>query len=359
MEGQVHLRKSLFTDVETTVCEFEGLKATAFRYSSGVEALRLENSAGHIVVLPYQGQQIWDAVFRGRRLTMLNYFPEPVPTPNLLDSYGAFLFHCGALRTGCPGPQDTHPLHGELPSAPYQEASLLFGEDAEGPYLGVTGVCTYNKAFGDKYSARPSVKLHRDGTVLDVGMTIENLLHAPMELMYMCHINFRPAENGEIVQAAGWDTEDMIVRSSIPAHVKPTPKFLAFLDALGKDPGVTRRLRPEDEYNPEIVFYIRNLRADAKGLTHMLQKHADGSADYVGYDPRRLDHTVRWILAHEDQRVMAMALPATCDPEGYTAEKKKGNVRIIPGLGKESFSVRVGYLDPAEARRMESTIASL
>ena len=28
-----------------------------------------------------------------------------------------------------------------------------------------------------------------------------------------------------------------------------------------------------------------------------------------------------------------MALPSTCDPEGYTAEKQKGNVRSIPALG--------------------------
>lgn len=359
MDGKLYLQKTHFTEHEQALCEFGGLKASGFAYPSGVQALRLENPAGHIIVLPYQGQQVWDAVFRGRRLTMKNYFPEPVPTSNLLDSYGAFLFHCGALRNGCPGPTDTHPLHGELPGAQYQEAWLVLGEDERGAYIGVGGAFTYNKAFGDKYRALPCVKLHRDSTVLDIDMTIENMLHAPMELMYMCHVNFRPAENGEIVQAAGWDTKDMIVRSSIPAHVKPTPKFLAFLDALGKDPGVTRKLRSEDEYNPEIVFYIRNLKADATGLTHMLQKHADGSADYISYDPTRLNHTVRWILAHEDQRVMAMALPATCDPEGYTAEKKKGNVRIIPGLGKESFAVKVGYLDQAEARRMESTIASL
>ena len=49
----------------------------------------------------------------------------------------------------------------------------------------------------------------------------------------------------------------MTVRSSIPAHVKPTPQFLAFLESLSKNPGVTRVMRPEDEYNPEIVFYIK------------------------------------------------------------------------------------------------------
>lgn len=359
MTGRVNLDKSLFREKERTLCEINGLKAVSFLFTTGVHALRLENSSGHILVLPWQGQQVWDAVFHGRRLTMATVFPEPVPTVNLLDSYGAFLYHCGALRMGNPGPQDNHPLHGELPTAPYQEAWLLFGEDEGGGWLGVSGAFNYTKAFGDKYMAVPTVKLYERRTVLDVSMTIENLGHYPMDLMYMCHVNFLPAENGEIIQAAGWGPRDMIVRSSIPPHVKPTPQFLSFLESLKRNPETTRILRPQDEYNPEIVFYIRNLKGDASGLTHMLQKHPDGSSDYISYDAKQLDHTVRWILKHEDQKVVGMALPSTCDPEGYTAEKQKGNVRSIPALGSVSFAVRTGYLDPGETRKMENTIRSL
>ena len=359
MTGRVSLSRSSFTEREKILCEAGSVRASSFIFSTGVHALRLENHRGHIVVLPWQGQQVWDAVFNGRSLTMRTVFPEPVPTVNLLDSYGAFLYHCGALRMGTPGPKDTHPLHGELPTAPYQEAWLTFGEDEDGPWMGVEGAYSYAKAFGDKYRAVPSVKLHEKRTVLDISITIENLAHFPMDLMYMCHVNFLPAENGEIIQAAGWDTRDMAVRSSIPAHVKATPQFLSFLDSLSRNPGVTRILRPEDEYNPEIVFYIRNLKQDAAGLTHMLQKHPDGSSDYIGWDPKLLDHTVRWILMHADQKVIGMALPSTCDPEGYTAEKEKGNVRAIPPLGRATFSLKTGYLDADETRRMESAIRSL
>ncbi|HTP58590.1 MAG TPA: DUF4432 domain-containing protein, partial [Spirochaetia bacterium] len=113
MTGIMHLQRCQFTARETPLCEVGGLKAVSFLFGTGVHALRIENPHGHIVVLPYQGQQIWDAVFHGRRQTMKTFFPEPVPTPNLLDSYGAFLYHCGALRMGTPGPEDTHPLHGE------------------------------------------------------------------------------------------------------------------------------------------------------------------------------------------------------------------------------------------------------
>ena len=359
MTGRINLDRSVFREKEKVLCEINGLKAVSFLFSTGVHAVRLENSRGSIVALPWQGQQVWDAVFNGRRLTMATVFPEPVPTVNLLDSYGAFLYHCGALRMGSPGPEDSHPLHGELPTAPYQEAWLLFGEDEGGAWLGISGAFSYAKAFGDKYRAVPTVKLHEKSTVLDVSMTIENLAHFPMDLMYMCHVNFLPADNGEIVQAAGWDTTDMIVRSSIPAHVKPTPQFLSFLESLKKNPEVTRVLRPQDVYNPEIVFYIRNLKRDARGLTHMIQKHPDGSSDYIGWDVGQLDHTVRWILKHQDQKVAGMALPSTCDPEGYTAEKQKGNVRSIPPLGSVTFAVRTGYLDAGETRAMEKTIRSL
>jgi hypothetical protein len=357
--GRIHLERCLFGEREKPLCELGRLKASAFCFSTGVAAVRVENPHGHIVVLPYQGQQIWDAVFHGRRLTMATYFPEPVPSTNLLDSYGAFLYHCGALRMGTPGPEDTHPLHGELPGAVYGEAWLIQGQDEGGAYLGVSGAHLHAQAFGDKYRAVPTVKIYEDRTVLDVGMSVENLAHHPMDLMYMCHVNFFPADNGEIIQAAGWDTTDMVVRSSIPSHVKPTPQYLSFLEALKKNPGVTRVLRPEDTYDPEVVFYIRNLRHDAGGMTHMLQKHPDGSSDYISWNVKSLDHAVRWILKHADQKVAGMALPATCDPEGYTAEKKKGNVRTIPGLGTASFAVRAGYLDAQETTRMESTIRSL
>ena len=56
---------------------------------------------------------------------------------------------------------------------------------------------------------------------------------------------------------------------------------------------------------------------------------------------------------------MGMALPSTCDPEGYTAEKKKGNVRTLPPQSTVTFKVRTGYLDGAHTKEMERKILSL
>jgi hypothetical protein len=77
--------------------------ASTFRYDSGVEALRIANKMGSLVLLPFQGQQIWSAEFGGRNLTMKSMFDEPRATTQYLENYGGFLLHCGATAMGVPG----------------------------------------------------------------------------------------------------------------------------------------------------------------------------------------------------------------------------------------------------------------
>ena len=67
----------------------------------------------------------------------------------------------------------------------------------------------------------------------------------------------------------------------------------------------------------------------------------NGDAFAIAWDPKTMPHTIRWILANSDQRVAAFAMPATCEPEGYTAEKRKGNVRSLAGGAKARFSTIV------------------
>ncbi|MFO1075860.1 MAG: DUF4432 domain-containing protein, partial [Geminicoccaceae bacterium] len=86
----VELTPAQFGDREQVVVRHAGLAASAFRFRSGVAALRIANGAGECVLLPFQGQQIWDATFGGRRLTMRSLFGEPRPTMDYLANYGAF-----------------------------------------------------------------------------------------------------------------------------------------------------------------------------------------------------------------------------------------------------------------------------
>ena len=41
------------------------------------------------------------------------------------------------------------------------------------------------------------------------------------------------------------------------------------------------------------------------------------------------------------------ALPSTCEPEGYTAELRKGNVQGLAPGEERRFPVRLGWLDRA------------
>ncbi len=359
MIGKLHLHRNTFTGTPSELLKYGSISVTPFTYPSGVNGLKIENSVGQIVVLPFQGQQIWDAVFFGRSLKMKNLFTDPVPTQDLLGSYGAFLFHCGARRMGTPGPDDDHPLHGELPGTTYNDAWIEFGQKDGRSFVAVSGVYHYVRAFGDKYDAVPIVRIYEDSAVLEVEMSITNLASKPMDLMYMFHVNFSPGENAEIIQAARWTPDDMVLRTSIPSHVTPTKAYLSLLEEMKKNPGKTRVIRPEDSYDPEVVFFINNLQSDENGYTHMLQRHTDGTADYISYQPDVLDHTVRWILIHEDQKVNAMALPAICGPEGYTREKEKGTVKTVAPGETRKFSVSVGALDTKAATLMSDTIGKL
>ena len=120
LNANINLDAVTFARHEEILVRHGALKVVAYRYASGVKALRVENGVGTVVLLPYQGQQIWDAVFHGRRLTMRSMFDEPVDTTDYLGNYGGFLLHCGATGMGNVGPGDSHALHGELPSARFQ-----------------------------------------------------------------------------------------------------------------------------------------------------------------------------------------------------------------------------------------------
>src|SRR5687768_11828185 len=127
----IELRPEMFGMAEAVLAISGRLTASTFRYRSGAMALRDVNGLGQLCLLPFQGQQIWDAELLGRRLTMRSIFSEPQPTQDYLANYGAFFIHCGATAMGNPGPADQHPLHGELPNARYETAQLVVGADGD------------------------------------------------------------------------------------------------------------------------------------------------------------------------------------------------------------------------------------
>lgn len=343
MSARIALYQTHFGEREKPLCETGEITVSTFRYDSGVAALRISNARGEIILLPFQGSQIWRAAFDGRGLTMRSMFEEPRATVNYLETYGGFLIHCGLAGLGAPGPEDTHPLHAELPNAPMQTAWLEVDENR------ITACSSYQHtvAFSTKYNATVSTNLAAGKALIDVSVAVENLKSTPMDVMYLAHANFKPVEHGELHYSADYDSRSVRVRRSIPSHVSPKPGYLEFLEDLADDPTLSHVLEPGLAFDPEVVFEI-DMRAGADGLAHALQKHPQGYSDYIRYRPDQAPQTMRWICRTPDQDGLGLAFPATAGVEGYNAEKAKGRGIELAGGEIWRVDMTMGHLTVQE-----------
>lgn len=353
---RIDLHASMFSEKERPLCQFGAVSVTTFQYDSGIAALRVKNARGEIVVLPYQGQQIWRAGFDGRDLTMRSMFDEPVATRVYLETYGAFMIHCGITGLGAPGPEDTHPLHGELPNAPFRSAWLDI--DQEGQAVTVAGCYQHTVAFSTNYLASIKTTLRASSALIDVSVHVENLKQTPMDLMYLGHANFRPVDHGELHYTADYDPSAVRVRRSIPSHVTPKPGYPEFLAELAQTPTGHHVLEPGLAFDPEVVFEI-DMNSDADGFAHALQKHPDGTADYVRCRPDQAPLCTRWICRTPDQDGLGIAFPSTSGVEGYTAEKAKGRVETLNSGETWRVDMRLGLLTAVETEQAIAMIAGL
>ncbi|MEP0943876.1 MAG: DUF4432 family protein [Rhizobiaceae bacterium] len=329
---------------------------STFKYASGIEALRVKNSRGEIIVLPFKGQQIWRAQFDGRELTMKSMFDEPVDTQAYLETYGAFLIHCGLTGLGAPGPTDNHPLHGELPNAPFQSAWIEL--DPSGQKVTIAGSYQYTVAFSTNYRATARIGVTAGAALLDVSLSVENLKKTAMDLMYLAHANFRPVDDGELHYSAPYTAEAVRVRQSIPAHISPKPGYEDFIAALATDPAPHHKLSPNLAFDPEIVFTI-DMLAGKDGLAHALQKRPDGTADYICYHPDQAPIATRWVCRTPDQDGLGVAFPSTSEVEGYTAEKAKGQVVELGGEQVWNIDMKMGLLTDKEVGGVIEQIESI
>jgi hypothetical protein len=356
MSVRIELTRAMFGDKERPLASMDGIALSTFRFDSGIEALRVRNRRGEILVLPFKGHQIWRAVFDGRDLTMKSMFDEPVATSTYLETYGAFFIHCGITGMGAPGPGDRHPLHGELPNAPFQKGWVILDEAAGKVTVG--GSFQYTVAFASNYLATSEYVLGADEALLDVSLTVENLKKSPMDVMYLAHANFRPADHGELVYTAPYTADAVRVRRSIPAHITPKPGYPEFLAELAANPVIHHKLKPELGFDPEVAFTV-DMVSGRDGFAHALQKRPDGTADYIRYRPDQTAKCIRWICRTADQDAIGMAFPATSETEGYAAEKKKGNVVTLAGGDTWRVDMRIGLLTPAETETAIREIESI
>lgn len=349
------LTADLFGPGETNIASIGELTASAFAFPSGVSAVRIRNGLGEFVLLPFQGQQIWDATFLGRRLTMGSMFDEPVPTQDYLANYGAFFIHCGVTAMGNPGPEDRHPLHGELPNARYRSATLETGTDSEGrPFMAVTGAYTHRVAFSVGYVATPRISLAAGSSVVKAEMAVRNTRHASLDIMYLAHVNFRPVDGGRIVDGVPDDSDHVAVRADFPPFFTVSEEHRAFINAVKKSPALHRDIVAGRKIDPELVLV---LSTQTNSAMRALQVHPDGTSDFIEYAPRELPVCVRWMTRTGDEDALGLILPSTAWPNGLAAARAAGELVALPPGQAWRCRLRFGALDAAATRTMETAIA--
>lgn len=348
---KLNLQKSFFADRENKLLEYGEFEISAFRYSSGVEALSVKNSKCSFIFLPYLGQQIWHFCVDGRELSMSTNVKEPLFAKTYLENYGGFLYHCGIMSIGAP--DESHPQHGEIPNAEYKSAYIECGEDEGGKYVAFGGELVHETAFVRGYRFRPLTKLYEGSSVFKIDIEIENTRPYDLEYMYLCHINFAPVDGAELIASTKYDADHIKVYRSAGS-----PELLEYFDKVEENPAIMNKVGASGQvYDPEICFGIEYL-ADEDNRAYTLQ-YEDKGACYVSHPVDYLPYTIRWISRTKGEQAMGMALPATGEHLGYKNAVEKGQLKYIAPNGKVNFFIEAGYIEKAEADKVKEKIANI
>ncbi len=354
----INLNAVRFSETPVTILESRRMSVRAFRYSTGIEAVTVKTPRGEVTVLPFKGQQVWRAKFDGRELAIKSMFDEPQATTDYLDTYGAYLIHCGISAMGGPSAEDSHPLHGEIPNAHFQSASLILGKDEKGPTLTIAGDCDQARAFSHHYRFHSEITLRPDAGHLEVALKVENRRPAPLELMYLAHVNFRPVDGARLLDTTPADESGTGIRAGARPGLQTSEAQLKLMQSWLADPKLHREIKAGQRIVPEAVMTLE-CRADSEGWAHGMQILPDGSADFISHRPSELPFAVRWISRHGDQEALGLVLPATAGVDGYLTEKGKGRLVMVAPHGTWSCRYVCGVLDAAAAKKLAGQIDAI
>lgn len=360
MKTKINLSKDFFTEKEKTLLENESFNVTLFKYSTGIEAVKLSNSKGYVTLLPFVGQQIWDMEFLGHNMVMKTIYDEPeVCYKNYGESYGCFLMHCGLSAIGNPTSEDTHLPHGELPIAKYKEAYILEGEDEKGKYIALSGKYTHKRAYEYNYEFSPECRLYEDASVIEMTISFKNNKEFPLEYFYLCHINYLPVDGAELIYNA--KKENIKAHHEVPDEYPKeiADKTNAYLKKLDENPYVMNKIdKNTQSYSPEIVFTCK-YEKDENGDAHTMQLLPDGYSCYVSHKPDELPLGIRWISRTEDEDALGMVLPATAEHLGYNYCKEKGYERYLNKGESITYHITTGILSPEESNEIKNKVLNL
>ena len=355
---RAYLKDAFFTEKETVLVEDGELKASLFRYSTGVAAVRISNAKGSATILPFLGQMVWRCDFLGRELAMKSIFDEPQACSVYEATYGCFIMHCGLTAMGNPTAADTHPGHGELPIARYGMAWIETGADAKGPWIAVGGAYSHRRCYEMNYEFRPTVRLRAGATSLEIDVEFTNRKELPLEYYYLCHVNHRPVDGARLFYTA--DPKKAIINREVPDGCRKdwADATNAWLDEFERNPACGDVIgAPGESYRPEIVNCFMH-HAAKDGWAYTMQLHPDGTAVYVKHDPRQLPYGTRWVVRTEDEEALGMCLPATAEHKGRLYCRAHGQQRVLKPGKTVKFHIETGLLQRSAAAAMRKLIYS-
>ncbi len=348
---KLNLQKNFFTETKKELISFGSFKIQAFRYSSGVEALEIENSKCSFIFTPFKGQQVWHLKVNGEEISMKSTVDEPTASSLYLKNYGGFIYHCGVISFGAPDGE--HPHHGEIPNEIYNSAYISCGEDEDGKYILLGGELLHNTAFVRKYRFAPEIKLYENSSVFKINVTLENQRSYPLEYMYLCHINFRPFDEARIISTAKYDSENFTVYKS-----EGSKALTDYMDAVEKNPAIMDTVGGEGQcYDPEICFGLR-YNTDEDNRAYSLQYREDGAC-YVSHPADALPYGIRWVSRTENEDAIGIVLPATGEHLGYENAKAKGQIKLLGANETLNFYMEAGWLDKNDADKVKEKIEKI
>lgn len=333
------LYKDNFQDQSRVLIKNDEFTVSSFKYSSGVEALKIQNSRGYLTFLPFEGLMIWEAVFDGFNLKMKNTFKQPYPGKQITDSYGPFQFHSGLLASGNPGPKDNHYAHGEFPLTPMDSSFIEISENL----VTVSSQVEYVKGFGDHYFANPSVTLKKGSALFDIRMFVKNLSkYQEMPLQYLTHINYKFVKGAIITQNI--PESAFHLRKSIPKHIHPTEDWLNFTKQIYNSGRLINELDKTKHFDPEIVFFGDKLNQLVNKAVFRMKMDSKHTVQ-ITFDTTQFPNVTRWLMYNPDLQVAAFALPATSRTEGRAAAKEAGTLIMLKPGESRHFKVTTGLED--------------
>ena len=357
---RVNFKPSFFGDRPLELLCDRELRATAFRYETGVCGLRIQNQHCSMVVLPYMGQQIWSAKFHGRDLTQRSIFDQPQATTKFGDNYGGLLLHCGLTNINAPGEGEDYPLHGELPFADYQETYTGIGRDEKGKFLAAGGTFVYRNSQEYHYAYSPELRLYENAAVVEMHIDIHNRRGRELDYMFMCHMNWLAVDGSRLVYSAKKDKDHIQADTTELGDDSPRAvRVREYGKKLLEDPTLADVLDSTVQcYDPEMCVNIR-YESDENGWAHAMQVMPGGDACYVGFRTNELPYALRWFCRTEDEDGIGIALPTTGTNRSTAYQKEHGYYNTLAPGAHESLRFDFGYLDSEHAKTMESRIQKI